>query len=109
LVSLVRSNVLLIISVLLAIYSIGLEFSTRRYLKVFSDPIIPVVGSSEEKIEAMLNWVPHGPARRHGDLTRGLRQRRGIVRSVSGEKIPQAGRKNYHRKAIHEHLRRIPK
>jgi hypothetical protein len=56
-------NALLVISTLLAIYSIGWEYSTRRYLKGFSDAIIPVSGSPEEKVEAILNWMSHGPSR----------------------------------------------
>jgi hypothetical protein len=56
-------NALLVTSALLAIYSIGWEYSTRRYLKGFSDAIIPVSGSSEEKVEAILNWMSHGPSR----------------------------------------------
>lgn len=59
-------NTLLVISILLALYSIGWEYSTRRYLKGFSDAIIPVSGSSEEKVEAILNWMSHGPSRMAG-------------------------------------------
>jgi hypothetical protein len=59
-------NVLLILSVLLAAYSIAWEYSTREYLRGFSDAIIPESGSPspQEKIEAILNWMSHGPARR---------------------------------------------
>ncbi|MGB8675831.1 MAG: transglutaminase domain-containing protein, partial [Candidatus Acidiferrales bacterium] len=38
-------------------------YSTRRYLKGFADAVIPALGSSEEKIDAILNWMSHGPAR----------------------------------------------
>lgn len=59
-------NVLLIVSVFLAAYSVVWEYSTRRYLKGFSDAIVPESASSsaQEKIEAILNWMAHGPARR---------------------------------------------
>ncbi|HXJ17581.1 MAG TPA: transglutaminase domain-containing protein [Candidatus Polarisedimenticolia bacterium] len=59
-------NVLLILSVLLAAYSIAWEYSTREYLRGFSDAIIPEAGSlaAQDKIEAILNWMAHGPARR---------------------------------------------
>ena len=57
------SNILLIFAIALAVYSIGWEYSTRRYLKGFSDAVIPVSAQPEEKIEAILNWMKHGPAR----------------------------------------------
>ncbi len=60
-------NSLLVISILLALYSMGWEYSTRRYLKGFSDAIVPVAGSPEEKTESILNWMSNGPARNpHG-------------------------------------------
>src|SRR5208337_1370906 len=39
------------------------EYSTRRYLKGFSDAIVPASSSAQVKIEAILNWMAHGPAR----------------------------------------------
>src|SRR5271168_2948338 len=57
-------NFLLIVSVLLAAYSAGWEFSTRRYLEGFSDAIVPATSPGDEKIEAILNWMAHGPSRR---------------------------------------------
>ena len=56
-------NASLVMATLFAIYSIGWEFSTRRYLKGFSDAIVPATSPPEEKIEAILNWMEHGPAR----------------------------------------------
>ncbi len=56
-------NFLLIISMLAAMYSIVWEFSTRRYLKGFSDAIIPATAAPEEKIEAIVNWMARGPSR----------------------------------------------
>jgi hypothetical protein len=56
-------SVLLILAIALAVYSIAWEYSTRRYLKGFSDAVIPVSAQPEEKIEAILNWMKHGPAR----------------------------------------------
>jgi hypothetical protein len=40
------------------------EYSTRRYLKGFSDAVIPAEATAEEKIEAILSWMSRGPARR---------------------------------------------
>ena len=57
-------NASLVIAVLLVIYSLGWEYSTRRYLKGFSDAIVPATAPAEEKTEAILDWMAHGPARR---------------------------------------------
>ncbi len=57
-------NVLLILAILLTGYSAVWEYSTRRYLKGFSDAIVPVSASTEEKSEAILRWMANGPARR---------------------------------------------
>ncbi len=56
-------GVLLIIAICAAIYSLGWEYSTRRYLKGFSDAIVPATAPGDEKIQAVLNWMAHGPAR----------------------------------------------
>ena len=60
-------NSLLIIAILLAIYSAGWEYSTRRYLRGFSDAIVPATAPAYEKIEAILQWMERGPARLNGD------------------------------------------
>lgn len=57
-------NALLIVSLLAVVYSVGWESSTRSYLKGFSDAIIPASDDSEQKIEAILQWMAHGPVRR---------------------------------------------
>src|SRR5271156_3456590 len=57
-------NCMLVLSVLFAIYSAAWEYSTRRYLTGFSDAIVPETSPGDEKIEAILNWMAHGPARR---------------------------------------------
>jgi len=57
-------NVLLVASIFFAVYSAGWEFSTRRYLKGFSDAIVPATSPGDEKVEAILQWMAHGPARR---------------------------------------------
>jgi hypothetical protein len=57
-------NVLLILATLLAAYSAVWEYSTRKYLKGFSDAVVPVSASAEEKSEAILHWMSTGPARR---------------------------------------------
>ena len=56
-------NGLLVLSLFLAMYAVGWEYSTRRYLAGFSDAIVPATAPGDEKIEAILNWMAHGPAR----------------------------------------------
>jgi Transglutaminase-like superfamily len=57
-------NLFLLFAVLAAAYSVVWEYSTARYVKGFADAIIPVSGTPEEKIEAILHWMSNGPARR---------------------------------------------
>ena len=57
-------NVLLAISLAAVLYGVGWEFSTRSYLKGFSDAIIPASDDTEQKVEAILQWMAHGPVRR---------------------------------------------
>lgn len=60
-------NFLLVCAILAATYSVAWEYSTRRYLKGFSDAIIPLTAPPEEKVEAILNWMSHGPRRQLSD------------------------------------------
>lgn len=56
-------NALLIAALAASLYSIGWEFSTRRYLRGFSDAIVPAAAPGDEKVQAILNWMAHGPTR----------------------------------------------
>jgi hypothetical protein len=56
-------NLLLIFAFLLAAYSVLWEYSTREYLRGFSDAVVPASSSTQDKIEAILQWMAHGPAR----------------------------------------------
>jgi Transglutaminase-like superfamily len=56
-------NCLLIISLGAVLYGIGWEFSTRSFLKGFSDAIIPASDNPEQKAEAILVWIAEGPER----------------------------------------------
>jgi hypothetical protein len=60
-------NILLIAAAFFAAYSTAWEFSTRRYLKGFSDAIVPATSPGDEKVEAILHWMAHGPARRRSE------------------------------------------
>jgi hypothetical protein len=59
------SNILLAVSLGLVLYSAGWEFSTRSYLKGFSDAVIPTSEDPEQKVEAILAWMRNGPTRRN--------------------------------------------
>jgi hypothetical protein len=56
-------NILLILAFLLAAYSAIWEYSTRKYLKGFSDAVVPFSSSAEAKVEAILRWMSNGPSR----------------------------------------------
>src|ERR1700687_586452 len=59
------ADIFLAVSLALVVYSAGWEFSTRSYLKGFSDAIVPTSVDSEQKVEAILAWMQQGPARRN--------------------------------------------
>jgi hypothetical protein len=59
------SNIFLAVSLGFVIYSAGWEFSTRSYLRGFSDAVIPYSHDPEQKVEAILAWMQNGPARRN--------------------------------------------
>jgi hypothetical protein len=63
----VVTSALLLLAIAAAAYSVVWEYSTRRYVKGFSDAIVPSSATPEEKIDAILHWMSNGPARRdHG-------------------------------------------
>lgn len=56
-------NILFLVFLIVSIYAVGWEYSTRRYLKGFSDAVIPAQSAPQEEIEAILDWMARGPAR----------------------------------------------
>jgi hypothetical protein len=56
-------NVLLVASLLFVGYSTVWEYSVRRYLKGFSDAIVPSSATPEEKIDSILTWIRSGAPR----------------------------------------------
>ena len=56
-------NMLLISSVLLTLFGLGWEYSTRLYLSGFSNAVLPFSSSPEQKVTAILAWMQQGPAR----------------------------------------------
>jgi hypothetical protein len=55
---------LLAMAILMTVFSVMWEYSTRKYLKGFSDAIVPVAAAPEQKIQSILDWMARGPARR---------------------------------------------
>ncbi len=66
-------NGLLIFALLFVGYSSVWEYSVRRYLKGFSDAIIPSSAAPKEKIESILTWIragaPRSPAQNLNELS----------------------------------------
>jgi hypothetical protein len=57
------TDVVLVVSLLCLMYGAVWEYSTTSYLKGFSDAIVPTLGTTDAKVEAILSWMDHGPAR----------------------------------------------
>ena len=58
------NRTLILAAVALFVYGLAWNYSTRKYLKGFSDAIIPLDGSPEEKSESLLTWFRKEPERR---------------------------------------------
>jgi hypothetical protein len=58
------TQAVLVISLLAAILGAINEYSLRRYLRGFSDAVVPLTAAPEQKVEAILTWMRAGPARR---------------------------------------------
>lgn len=56
-------NLLLALAVVSSIYAGVREYSVRRYLKGFSDAVVPESAAPEQKVQAILTWMQSGPAR----------------------------------------------
>ena len=56
-------NLLLALALLATAYTGVWEISVRRYLRGFSDAIIPEAASTQQKAEAILGWMLNGPPR----------------------------------------------
>lgn len=62
-------NLLLVLSAVYLIYALSWEYSTRQYLRGFSDAVLPSNAAPEEKVQSILEWMKSGPARRNGLVT----------------------------------------
>jgi hypothetical protein len=56
-------NILLGLAIVFTAFAATWEYSTRRYLTGFSDAIVPATAPGDEKVQAILDWMSHGPAR----------------------------------------------
>jgi hypothetical protein len=56
-------NILLISAVLLSLFGLVWEYSTRWYLSGFANAVLPYSTTPEKKVAAILGWMEHGPAR----------------------------------------------
>jgi hypothetical protein len=56
-------NALLISSVLLCLFGLAWEYSTRWYLSGFANAVLPYSSSPEKKVATILAWMQQGPAR----------------------------------------------
>lgn len=56
-------NLLLATTLVATIYGAGWEYSVRKYLEGFSDAVVPDFIPDGDKINYILNWMGHGPAR----------------------------------------------
>ncbi len=68
-------NVLLIIALCGLVFGSVWEYSTRQYLKGFSDAIVPEGAFPQQKVEAILAWMARGPSRQSTDHPDDLLQR----------------------------------
>jgi hypothetical protein len=57
------SNLLLAVAFVATIWSGVREYSVRKYLKGFSDAIVPEAAAPRQKAEAILAWMLNGPPR----------------------------------------------
>ncbi len=62
------ANLLLVVSAVFLLYALCWEYSTRQYLGGFSDAIVPANAPPEEKVQAILDWMKSGPARKDGTV-----------------------------------------
>lgn len=56
-------NALLVAAVVCLVYAGFREYSVREYLKGFSDAVVPEAAASEQRVQAILDWMRSGPAR----------------------------------------------
>ena len=79
-------NSLALIAAALLLHGLAWTYSTHRYLKGFSDAIVPLKGTSQQKTEALLAWMRHLP-QRSDDVVQGAASLRDPVNIVQSESL----------------------
>jgi hypothetical protein len=69
------TDAVLVVSFLFMMYGAVWDYSTTSYLQGFSDAVVPASGTTDAKVEAILAWMGHGPARRPVALASALSAR----------------------------------
>jgi hypothetical protein len=80
------ANTLALIAAALLLYGLAWTYSTHRYLKGFSDAIVPLKGTPQQKTEALLAWMRHLPPRTD-DVVEGAASLRDPVNIVQSETL----------------------
>lgn len=62
------TDFLLLLAILATLCCVAWSYSTQRYVDAFSDAIVPVSGTPEQKIQSILDWMAHPPARFVGGI-----------------------------------------
>jgi Transglutaminase-like superfamily len=57
-------HALLVLSFVVLLWGLGWEASMRSYLHGFSNAVVPAAATPEQRVQAILDWMSHGPARR---------------------------------------------
>jgi hypothetical protein len=57
------ANAAVVGSLVLLVYGLVWEYSTRKYLQGFTDAIVPAAATPEEKVESILHWMREGAGR----------------------------------------------
>jgi hypothetical protein len=68
-------NILLLGSLVVLAYGMFWEYSTRSYLKGFSDALVPSEASPEQKVQSIPVWMGHGAVRARFGEVEGFAQR----------------------------------
>ena len=59
-------NALVIASFALLVFGLFWSYSTSAYLHGFADAIVPLPGTDQQRVEALLGWLAHSPKRMDG-------------------------------------------
>jgi hypothetical protein len=65
-------NVILVLTFVTFVWGSVWEYSTRQYLRGFADAIVPADAPAQQRVEAILAWMTHGPSRHSPQQREGL-------------------------------------